>query len=76
VDYTPEIGSTILDRLDAYETLREICADPTMPEKTTLLGWLAQHADFRDENRVSQRQWARCDLHHKCSFCPSISVDR
>jgi hypothetical protein len=61
VDYTPELGSTICDRLDAYETLREICADPMMPDKKTLVSWLAQHADFRDDHAF-MRYWQAVDL--------------
>jgi hypothetical protein len=47
-NYTPEIGGTICDRLDG-ETLREICADPAMPDKATVLRWLAEHGEFRGE---------------------------
>jgi hypothetical protein len=48
-DDTPEIGSTICERLMDRETLREICADPAMPDKATVLRWLAEHEEFRDE---------------------------
>ena len=49
VDYTLEIGSTICDRLFACETLSEICRDAAMPDKPTVMRWLAQHPKFRDE---------------------------
>jgi len=55
VEYTPEIGNTILERLDKFETLRDVCADPGMPDKATVLRWLAQHAEFRDEYAVTPR---------------------
>jgi hypothetical protein len=55
VKYTPEIGDTILDRLDKFETLRDICADPAMPDKATVLRWLEQDARFRDEYAVTPR---------------------
>jgi hypothetical protein len=55
VEYTPEIGDTILERLDKFETLRDVCADPGMPDKATVLRWLAQHAEFRDEYAVTPR---------------------
>ena len=55
VDYTPEIGDTILDRLDKFETLRDICADPAMPDKATVLRWLEQDARFRDEYAATPR---------------------
>jgi hypothetical protein len=68
VEYTPEIGSTICDRLDANETLREICADPAMPDKGTVLRWLAQHAEFRGEYAFTRQLQAQelvaeaCDI--------------
>jgi len=49
VDYTPEIGSTICERLFDGETLSEICRDPAMPDKPTVMRWLAQHPKFLDE---------------------------
>jgi hypothetical protein len=49
VDYTPEIASTICDRLFDGETLSEICRDPAMPDKPTVMRWLAQYSEFLDE---------------------------
>ena len=55
VEYTPEIGDTILDRLDKFETLRDICGDSAMPDKATVLRWLEQDAEFRDEYAITPR---------------------
>jgi hypothetical protein len=49
VDYTREIGSTICDRLFAGETLFEICRDAAMPDKSTVMRWLAQYPQFLEE---------------------------
>src|SRR5258708_19797668 len=49
VDYTPEIGSTICDRVWEGETLSGICRDAAMPDKPTVMRWLAQHPKFLDE---------------------------
>jgi hypothetical protein len=49
VDYAREIGSTICGRLFNGETLSEICRDAAMPDKPTVMRWLAQHPKFRDE---------------------------
>jgi len=49
VDYTREIGSTICDRLFNGETLSEICRDAAMPNKPTVMRWLAQHTKFHDD---------------------------
>src|SRR5436305_84253 len=46
--YTEEIASTICRRLADGESLRGICADEAMPNKITVLRWLADpaKADF------------------------------
>jgi hypothetical protein len=49
VDYTQEIGSTICDRLFNGETLFEICRDAAMPDKPTVMRWLAHYPKFLDE---------------------------
>jgi hypothetical protein len=49
VDYTQEIGSAICDHLFNGETLSEICRDAAMPDKPTVMRWLAQYPKFLDE---------------------------
>jgi hypothetical protein len=49
VDYTQEIGSAICDRLFNGETLFEICRDAAMPDKPTVMRWLAEYPKFLDE---------------------------
>jgi hypothetical protein len=48
VEHTAEIDMAICERLAEGESLRTICADPSMPEKATVLDWLAHHDDFRE----------------------------
>jgi hypothetical protein len=48
-EYTTEIATSICERLADGESLRAICADPAMPEKATVRGWLARYPEFRDE---------------------------
>jgi len=45
--YSSEIAETICDRLAEGQSLRAICADPTMPAKATVFRWLARHQEFR-----------------------------
>ncbi len=49
--FSPEIANRICERIASGETLRQVCSDPSMPAKTTVLRWLAQaqRADFRDQ---------------------------
>ena len=48
-DYSVEITTAICIRLGLGESLREICRDSGMPDKTTVLRWLATHAAFRTQ---------------------------
>jgi hypothetical protein len=43
------LGSTICDRLFNGETLSQICRDAAMPDKPTVMRWLAQYPEFLDE---------------------------
>jgi hypothetical protein len=49
--YTTELAEAICGRLTEGESLRKICADEGMPNKSTVLRWLANaaHAAFRDQ---------------------------
>ncbi len=48
-DYSDKIAAEICRRIAERESLRKICADPEMPDKTTVLRWLAakENAEFR-----------------------------
>jgi hypothetical protein len=59
-DYSDEIAEKICNRLGEHETLREICLDPTMPERATILDWLAHRKEFRDRYRDAL-EWAAED---------------
>ena len=48
-DYSQEITTAICVRLGLGESLREICRDEDMPDKSTVMRWLASHAEFRDQ---------------------------
>jgi hypothetical protein len=61
LDYTEEIGSTICDRLFDGETLSAVCRDPAMPDKPTVMRWLAEHPKFHEEY-VFTCHWVLDDL--------------
>jgi len=46
--YTPELGVLIAGRIAAGETLRQVCRDPAMPDKSTVLRWVALHTEFQE----------------------------
>lgn len=44
--YTAEIGDIICQRVAAGESLRAICDDADMPDRTTVWRWLNEHETF------------------------------
>src|SRR5579872_781781 len=50
-DYTPDLAAEICRRIAEGESLRKVCADQAMPDKSTVLRWLAkkENASFRDQ---------------------------
>lgn len=48
-DYSVETTTQICIRLGLGESLREICRDEAMPDKSTVMRWLASHSEFRDQ---------------------------
>ena len=50
--YTPELAETILLRMSAGESVRHICLDSDMPDKTTVNQWRIRREEF-------SRQYAR-----------------
>ncbi len=49
--YSDALAVEICRRIAERESLRKICADPDMPDKTTVLRWLAakENAEFRTQ---------------------------
>lgn len=45
-DYTEELAEEICDRLAEGESLVEICADPEMPHRRTVLRWMEKDLQF------------------------------
>jgi len=48
-DYSAETATDICTRLGLGESLREICRDEDMPDKSTVMRWLASKPEFRDQ---------------------------
>lgn len=45
-DYTPELADAICERIAEGESLRRICRDDEMPNKSTVFRWLAENGEF------------------------------
>ena len=59
-EFTDEIFTEICERMEQGKTLREICRDPDMPSRTTILRWVKN-----DDGRKRQYEFARqaqCDF--------------
>lgn len=48
-DYNEDIAREVCLRMADGESLRKICTDPEMPDKSTVLRWVARHDSFRDQ---------------------------
>lgn len=45
-DYNEEIEETICERLSIGESMRQICSDEAMPNRSTVLRWMAKYDSF------------------------------
>ena len=45
-DYSEATADTICERIADGESLRSICSDDDMPDKSTVFRWLAKHDEF------------------------------
>lgn len=61
-DYSEGKALEICRRLSEGESLRSICRDKDMPDKTTVLRWLSQHEEFRTQyahaREMQTEHWA------------------
>lgn len=48
-DYTPELADTICAELSEGKSLRTVCAEESMPHRSTVFRWLRAHEEFRDQ---------------------------
>jgi len=47
--YTPALWTVICDRIAAGESLRAVCRDPAMPSKASVMRWLRNKPEIRDQ---------------------------
>ncbi len=58
--YTESLAARICRRLAEGESLRAICADKVMPDKATVLRWLADEGRFSRPVRARTGDAGRC----------------
>lgn len=76
--YSEEIADVVLDRLGNGESLRKICADNIMPDRSTVMRWCDQDATFRDRyDRARQmgEDWLFAELREEAEAAIKIADD-
>lgn len=48
-DYTKELADSICALLSEGISLRSVCKDETLPDKSTVFRWLREHKEFQDQ---------------------------
>jgi hypothetical protein len=61
-DYSEKTAEAICVRLADGQSLRRICLDEGMPDRTTVLRWLASNKDFA--TRYAQAREDQAEFHH------------
>jgi hypothetical protein len=56
--FTQETADTICRRLAGGDSLRKICSEDAMPDKTTVLRWLGQNESFRTQYARAREEQA------------------
>lgn len=54
VIYTPALFTIICDRIAAGESLRSVCRDAEMPNKSTVMRWLREKPELRDQYAIAR----------------------
>jgi len=74
-DYNPELAEIICVRLIDGESLREICDNEDMPDKTTVLRWLVKYEEFRTQYTQARELQAESDLDEVVKIADDSSCD-
>lgn len=56
--FNDDVAAAILERMADGESLRTICADDGMPNRSTVFRWLSQFPDFRDQYAHAREEQA------------------
>lgn len=57
--YTEELGDEICERLSDGQSLREICSDPDMPNRSTIYRWTSHVEGFSNQYTRAREEQAR-----------------
>lgn len=51
--YSQELALSICSRIAGGESLRDICSDPNMPNRSSVHLWIIEHKEFSDQYEIS-----------------------
>lgn len=74
-DYSAELAEIICIRLSEGESLRSVCRDEKLPDKSTVLRWIARHDDFRDQYVRAKAQGAEAIAEEMFDIADDASND-
>lgn len=74
-DYSAELAEIICIRLSEGESLRSVCRDEKLPDKATVLRWIARHDDFRDQYVRAKAQGAEAIAEEMFDIADDASND-
>ena len=57
-DYSQDLADAICDKLSDGVSLRTICQDESMPDKSTVFRWIRTKDDFRDQYEKAKQESA------------------
>ena len=74
-DYSPEVVTSICQRLADGESLRAICAANDMPNKATVLRWLKMHPEFHEAYGIARQLQADVMAEEILEIADDVSQD-
>jgi TusA-related sulfurtransferase len=76
VFYSAAVARRVLERVESGESLRSICADPTLPHRTTVRAWIQRIPEFeRKLNRARTAAGWHMRGGHKPKWDESIAAE-
>lgn len=74
-DYTPELGDLICDMLAEGMSLRKVCSNNNMPDKSTVFRWLRSDPEFRDQYARAKEEAADALVEEMLDIADDASQD-
>lgn len=73
--YTPALAAVVCDLIAQGVTLRRIGEHAGLPDKATLIRWLARHGDFRDQYARAKELLADVQADEILDIADDVSID-